>query len=329
MKKEKTKKKGRVLKGILIGLLSVVALIAVAIGGYNGIKYWRFSDFYAVRKNLRKNPGLSDGYITQGLCYLEDIDTYLTSGYMTDKKKPSRVYSVDKDNKSHFCELFRKDKDGNEVAFTYHCGGVASEGDYVMTACNKNVYVFSKEDILTKDKAVVVSAFAVNNNASFIFSSGEDVYVGEFNDVKNHYTTDHEYKVADDEIYQAIISKYSLTDVLNQKEAAPSREFVIRDRVQGMCVTSKGNIVVDTSWGMNPSHMYVYQDTGKADAKDGEIPVTFLDSTCLIKDLTCPSMFEDLDYYNGQVLVTSESASTKYIYGKFCFYNHIYGVTLD
>ncbi len=322
------KKKHHILRGILIFFLSLILLIVICLAAYNGIKHIRFKGYYDIATKMRDNPGLNDGYVTQGLCYLEDEDVYLTSGYMTDKEKPSRVYSVDKNNKQHFAELYYL-KDGVEKNFSYHCGGVASEGDYVYVAGASKIFSFLKKDILNSNKAVAVKSFAVNNAASFVFTDGNFLYTGEFND-DNAYKTENEFKNTDGEVTKAIISKYELASVDKDEKGTPVLEYAIRNSVQGMCVTASGKIVLDTSWGMSPSHFYVYDGfNGTEDTKDGDVPVIYLDSRYLKQDIVGPSMAEDLDYHDGKVLVASESASNKYIYGKFFFYFSIMGLTID
>ena len=322
------KKKHHILRNILIVFLSIIALFAIGIGAYNGIKHIRFKGYYEIATRRRDNPGLNDGYVTQGLCYLEDEDRYLTSGYRKDKKSPSRVYSVDKDNKQHYAELYFI-KDGAEKKFTYHCGGVASEGDYVYVASASKIFSFKKSDILNSNKAVAVKSFSVNCAASFVFTDGQYLYTGEFND-GNAYKTNNTFTNTDGETTKAIISKYNLSDVNEKEKGIPVLEYAIRNSVQGRCVTASGKIVLDTSWGRNPSHFYVYDGfQDKIDTKDKDVPVIYLDSRYLKQDIVGPSRAEDLDYHNGKVLVASESASNKYIYGKLFFYFYINGLTID
>ena len=323
-----TKKKHHVLRNILIILLSIIGIFALGIGAYNGVKHIRFKGYYDIRTKRRDNPGLNDGYVTQGLCYLEKEDVYLTSGYRKDKKSPSRVYSVDKDNKQHYAELYFI-KGGKEQKFTYHCGGVASEGDFVYVASASKIFSFKKSDILSSNKAVAVKSFAVNCAASFVFTDGDYLYTGEFND-GDSYKTNNTFTNTDGETTKAIISKYSLSDVDSQEKGTPLLEYAIRNSVQGRCVSSSGKIVLDTSWGRNPSHFYVYDGfQDKVDTKDGDVPVIYLDSRYLKQDMVGPSRAEDLDYHDGKVLVASESASNKYIYGKLFFYFYINGLSID
>jgi len=323
-----TKKKKRWWKVLLIVLGTTAGLFALLVGGYNGIKYWRYSTFYSLNQKMRKNPGLNDGYITQGLVYYEEEDKYLTSGYMMGKGEPSRVYSIDKDENVHYASLYRT-VDGVEKAYTYHSGGMAEGGDDYFIVCGSDsLYFFPKGEILGADKAVASFAVQVEPTASFVFSDADKVYVGEFND-GDSYATEHKHRDSYGNDTYAIVAEYSLADLL-KGSATPLREYAIRDRVQGFCVTSSGRIVMDTSWGINASNYYVYGGfAGKIDEYDGDIPVTWLDDRYLMEDFEGPAMAEDLDYHDGRVLVASEAASNKYIFGKLFFYWDINGLSIE
>ena len=79
-------------KTVLILLLSVIMILVLIVSLWNGLKYLVYRDYYAVSKVLRNNPGLNDGYVTQGNCYYEKDDIFLTSGYMKNKNLASRIY---------------------------------------------------------------------------------------------------------------------------------------------------------------------------------------------------------------------------------------------
>ena len=90
-----------------------------------------------------------------------------------------------------------------------------------------------------------------------------------------------------------------------------------------------GKVVMSTSYGLADSVYYIYDeekatDTGKT--VDGA-PLYSLDT--LEKEFTGPAMGEDLDYYEGKILTLTESASDKYIFGKFFFADKIVALSLE
>ena len=51
---------GKIIMFILIG---VVALLLLAIVGLNIAKYFIYSDYYSIKTNVCKNPGINDGFV--------------------------------------------------------------------------------------------------------------------------------------------------------------------------------------------------------------------------------------------------------------------------
>ena len=299
-----------ILVGVIIGF-------GLFIGLFNIVKLGVYGEYYSVKSDLCRNPGLSDGFVCQGICSVDGTDKILVSGYMKDKT-PSRVYVTDTDNDSYYVELSRSGKE-----FTGHAGGISMNGDTVYIANGSRLYSFPLTALLDASEGQTVEigeGVEVNNSASFCYADDKYVYVGEFHD-GGKYVTEHPYETAEGTHY-AIVSRYTHDDL-----TAPDKIYSIRDKVQGICFTPDGKVVMSTSYGLKDSHYYVYSE---ADARNsGEYldgaPVYFLEE-CL-QDIKGPAMAEGLDYLDGKVITLTESASDKYIFGKFFFANKI--VSLD
>lgn len=306
-------------KILLIALGAVVALLILVWGGLNLLKFAIYGEYYSVKSNVCKNPGLSDGFVCQGICAHDSEDKILVSGYMKDHSA-SRVYVTDLDNNSYYVSL---EKDGK--AFTGHAGGIAMHGEKVYLASENNVHIISLSDIMNAkngDTVEIVESVEVNNEASFIYADDNYIYVGEFHD-GGAYVTNHPYDTADGKYY-AIVSRYSYDDL-----TAPDKIYSIRNKVQGICFTPDGKVVLSTSYGLTSSVYYVYNESDAVDSGktlDGA-PVYYLDKC--VREFKGPAMAEGLDYYDGKVITLTESASDKYIFGKFFFANKIVGFDLD
>ncbi len=300
----------KVLISILCTILGIILLVW---GGLNLAKFVIYSDYYGMKTDVCKNPGLSDGFVCQGICYVDDHDKILVSGYMKDGSA-SRIYVTDLDDDSFYVSL---KKDGE--AFDGHVGGIGSNEDIVYIADDEKLYAVSVKDILNSDNGdeIELSDNApVNNAASFCFADEEYVYVGEFHD-GGKYVTDHPYET-DDGTYHAIMSRYKYSDLTK-----PDRVYSIRDKVQGMCMTEDGKIVLSTSYGLSDSVYYVYDEDEAIDSGltlDGA-PVYYL--TECEKNFKGPAMAEGMDVMDGKVITLTESASDKYIFGKFFFADKI------
>ena len=88
------KKLGKIM---LIILSVLVGIVVLAWGGLNIAKLFIYSDYYSAKDNVCKNPGLSDGFVCQGICELDGKGKILVSGYMKDKDA-SRIYVTNTDN---------------------------------------------------------------------------------------------------------------------------------------------------------------------------------------------------------------------------------------
>jgi len=298
-----------ILKILLFVIMSAVALVLIGWLGLNIAKFFIYSEYYSAKTNVCDNPGLNDGFVCQGIAVSEENERILVCGYMKDKTN-SRIYVTDYDSNSYYINLTR----GGKV-YTGHAGGMAITGDTVYIANGSKLYTLSLTDVLAcedGDTLDIGEGTSVNNNASFVYSDEQYVYVGEFHD-GGKYVTKHPYET-DDGLYHAIITKYPINDL-----SAPEKIYSVRDKVQGVCFTPDGKVVLSTSYGLNDTVYYVYNE---ADATDSGLtldgaPVYYLNGC--IKEMNGPAMGEDMDWYDGRVITLTESASDKYIFGKFFF----------
>jgi len=304
-------------KVALIVLASLLALIILVIGGLNIAKFAIYKEYYSIKTDICKNPGLSDGFICQGIAASEKNGVILVSGYMKDHSA-SRIYITTLDNESHYVTLKQGDK-----SFTGHAGGIAATESTVYIASDERIYTLPLRDVLNAQNGASVDVgegVAVNNSASFVYTDDNYLYVGEFHDGGKYNINGHEYDTAEGTHY-AICSQYSLDDI-----TAPVKVYSIHDKVQGICFTPDGKVVMSTSYGLSSSGYYVYKLDGATDSGktlDG-VPVYQPDK--LEKEIKGPAMAEGLDYYDGKVITLTESASNKYIFGKLFFAFKIVGL---
>lgn len=315
----------------LITVGSIVGVIGLALAGINSFKYLIWKDYYAARVNIAHNPGLNDGAVPQGIAVMQNEDLIFTSCYMADQKSASRIY-ITKDKKElKYVELY----DGGHP-FLGHVGGLTVNDDkrelYVANIDYK-VYVLSIDDLLKQGKVEVGKPVSIGNpdgngygNAGdYIFagdwndSKPNYIYVGEFNNNKEYprKNTIGNYHAA---VYRYDASKFVAGASLNE----PNLIYAVPDKVQGFVITPEGNIILSTSWGISSSHYYVYskERIDKCDTVEyGDKKVNAIILTEPTKDIKGPPMAEDLAYKIKDKLVynMNESASNKYIFGKFLF----------
>ena len=303
---------GKVTLCIFLALAGVILLV---IGGLNAAKFAIYPDYYQIKENVCKNPGLSDGFVCQGIAVSEENGMILVSGYMKDHSA-SRLYITDLESNSYYVSLIKE----NGEKFTGHAGGVATTDDKIYRASGSKIHVISLKDVLNAkngDEIKICESIKINNDTSFVYTDEEYLYVGEFHDGEN-YITDHPYETAEG-MHYAIISRYKIDDL-----SKPDKVYSVRNKVQGACFTPDGKVVLSTSYGLADSVYYVYNESDAVDSGltlDGA-PVYYLDNC--IKEIKAPAMAEDVDYYDGRIITLTESASDKYIFGKFFFANKIF-----
>ena len=296
----------------------LLALVLAVVGVLNIAKFAIYADYYAAESALCRNPGLSDGFVCQGIAAAEEAERILVSGYMKDKS-PSRIYVTTTDSRSYYVTLHC---DGE--AYTGHAGGIAVSGDRAYIANGSKIYTFALSDVLNAqngDSVNIGSDVKVNNKASFLYTDDEYLYVGSFMDASTKKTEEHIFETAEG-IHTAICSVYPMDDL-----SVPVQVYSIRDCVQGICFPPEGKIVLSTSYGLSSSVYYVYDFDSAADSGktlDGA-PVYYLEKT--ETEIKGPAMAEGLDWFQGGIITLTESASDKYIFGKLFFANDI--VRLD
>ena len=304
----------------IVTLLAVLALFLLLIGGLNIAKFFLYRDYYAAESALCRNPGLNDGFVCQGIAAADDADVILVSGYMKDDR-PSRIYVTTTDSESYYVTLHC---DGEP--YTGHAGGIAVSGGNAYIAGGSKIFTFALSDVLNAENGGSVNigtGTGINNKASFLYTDDEYLYVGSFMDEGTEKVEEHIFETAEGTHY-AICSVYPVNDL-----SAPVRIYSIRDKVQGICFTPDGKIVMSTSYGLKDSVYYLYDRDAAVDSGnilDGA-PVYYPEQP--LNAVRGPAMAEGMDWYREKLITLTESASDKYIYGKLFFANDIASLDLN
>ena len=307
----------RITAFVLGGILLLIGLV------WTVEKFIFASFFFKGAKTEMAIPGLWTGFVPQGFEKVDE-DFYLMSGYDKDGKSPSVIYTV-KDGKKTAYKLYNKDGS----PYLSHAGGVTHFNGFVYVAYNtgaETTYcdMFMLTDLTDGDnKATKVDSIAIPNQVSYCSVHGGKLYAGAFYREGSKYLTpeSHHLTTPSGEKNTALMMVYTLDESTGKPvSATPERVYSTLSNVQGMCFTDSGKMVLSTSWGLNPSHLYVYDlnkaSTGSMDLGGATVPVTYLDSESLVQTVKCPPMSEELVYQDGRVFILTESASMKYLFGK-------------
>ena len=290
-----------------IGLILLVNLIKIPI----------YYEYYSLETEVCTNPGLNDGFIPQGIAVVDE-NTILTCGYMDDKT-PSRIYIIDvKNNKSKYVSVYI-----NEEPSTGHFGGIAYSNGKVYVANGSKIQEILLEDLLQANETINLNdGIKMMHKVSYCFADDNYLYVGEFYDDPD-YLCEHEIKTPTGTNY-ALCTAYALSDL-----TTPVKTYSIPAKVQGFAINSDGNILLSTSRGVNDSKYMVYKVEDQINSNETylELPLTVLDQPSY--EFTGPAMSEDLSVYNDKFYCLTESASNKYVFGKFFFAYDIYYLDIE
>lgn len=318
----------RLLIGIFAFVLSLVFLIFI------GEKVFFGSFFFGGAKAEFAIPGLWTNFVPQGFDKVDEA--YLISGYDKSDDAPSSLYVVE-DGKNTRVDLYNED--GSD--YVSHAGGVTHFGDYMYVAYNTGEDItycdmFLLSDVFDGDgKATKRDTIPLPNRISYCSVYGNKLYAGAFYREGSKYLTpeNHQLKTPAGDQNTALMMVYSLDETTGKPLSdKPDLVYSTLSNVQGMCITGSGKIVLSTSWSVSPSKLYVY-DLDKAsestwELDNAQIPLIYLDSDCLTQTITCPPMSEELVYEDGRVIIMSESACMKYLYGKIMSGNFAYSIPL-
>lgn len=329
----------KALKVILIILGCLVGLVLLLLLGIRAYFRLPVSGYYRHSEKAFVIPGLSDGMIHQGLAYDGENDTFLITGYRTDGNA-SQVSVVSKTDGKEVKRLNLANEDGS--AFTGHVGGITVYGDYIYVADEEGLAVFRRADVAAAADGGSVSAIGLfgtstaddSLHVAFTHVEGDMIYVGEFYREANYPTPDsHKYTTAAGDKNTALILAYKLDG------AAPlgisdqiERAYSIPGLVQGMCFDADGEIYLSQSYAVAFSHITRYdasKEEGRITVLGQTVPLYVLDSSTQTGDMELAPMSEEIVIVDGKLYTMCESATNKYIFGKFTSAKYCYATDIS
>ena len=330
--------KKKIMKIALIAVVSIVLLVICLLALVKVGERLLFTSFYSNATTEFKTPGIADGFIQQGFDYVESEDVFLVSGYMKDGSS-SRVYVVDREDEKVIGFTKLRNQTGGRN--TTHAGGIAHSGDYVyVTSEDSGVQVFMLSDILGCDEAVCKGTVNVGVKPAFCYIHEGKMYTGTFYKADTDYDSDkYIMKTLNGDENTAIMTVHDVDPAKKESfgiDETTNIAYSIPSQVQGICITKDNKIVLSTSWGISKSKLYVYDfdkvnndATSQIDFFGGKTTLYYIDSESLEDTITAPPMAEEMVYLDGKIYIMNESASAKYIFGKFTSGNYVHAYKFD
>lgn len=319
-------KKRRILSRILMAA-AAAALI------FRGAFLLCFGDFYHEAEKAFPVPGLSSDFVPQGL---ESFgDGFLISGYLS-RSGRARLYHMDALGGVVSLDLSLADG----TPLRCHAGGVAAAGDFVYLVGGGMCYVFSAQEVMEWDRTGVsaLGSFSTGNRASFCCIWNDGLVVGEYANGERYPTAQsHHLMTPSGEENPALGVVFPLRDgaPLGVDET-PEAVLSLPERVQGVCLTHDGRMVLSTSGALGVSKLHLY-DRSRVEADSGQmytwtagrtLPIYFFDSDARTDTLYLPPQTEETTCRGGMLYVLFESASYRYQYGKLVGTDSVYRMPL-
>jgi hypothetical protein len=333
-------KKALIIVAIVFSVLLFI-LIAVKVG-----EKLIYSSFYSNATRQFKMPGAWDGLVQQGFEYNEDAEVFLAGGYMSNGSA-SRIYVISRSGEevSYTC---LKNQDGSD--YTGHVGGIESYNGYLLVAdggrdssYGGGIDIFSLHDILQgKEEARKIGRIKTYNNPAYCHIYDGYLFAGEFYREKDYETAlSHRIETPAGDKNTALTMVFKLDTAFTDSfgiNPEPIAGISTTDAIQGMVAygdRENGKIVLSSSYGLSTSKIRVYDmkkisDNGVTKDIDGKVlPIYYLDKASLERTIDAPPMAEEMVYLNGELYILNESASNKYIFGKFMSGNYVYSYNMN
>ncbi len=267
-------------------------------------------------------PGLDDGFIPQGICFVENIGMFAISGYMPKdadgNEQFSRIYFVNPETQES--KMFIID------GFTGHAGGIASNGDDIWissggsASTNGKIYHFTVDMFNGKSGTVKYDGyFSVPVKGSVLYCDGEKLWVSEFyNNDKDSNKVNKDHHKGSNHAWSCGYYLPLTVDYSAKEKVAPDVILSIPDKVQGMSITADGEVIFSTSYGRrNDSRLHVFENytewsNDTVNIFDTDVPLFVAKKKNRIIRFKMPTLMEGMDYHNGKLYVIFESGALTY-----------------
>ena len=324
-----------VLKKIVFVCIFLIIIIVSCIFAFVIHSKIAYKDFYDTATKQFTIPEIHSGFTPQGIDFLEEKNLFLISGY--GNGGISKIYAIDTDKTYREISIF----DNNDKDFINHAGGICSTDKYIYIAgCDGICYVISRDELINdrSNSVKLLGSFKTYNNADFCYIKNNRIYIGEYYYPIKYKTDDnHHFITPIGDKNHAIITVFELSgDEKFGVSNMPIKAYSTTDTVQGMCITDSGQLILSASALYNSSTLYVYDyneilnsqsDSFSVDSKS--ILLYYIDSISLSETIKIPPKSEGIFYNVDKLYILFESASNKFILGKFIGGEYVYSIELN
>ena len=299
----------------------VYSTVCVADTGASISTYPVFSTIASVGPLL---PGLSGGFIPQGLAWLEEERWFLVSGYRPDDGA-SVIFAIDSNDGSICKETFLMQKDGS--IYSGHAGGICVTESSIFIADGDRFLRLDTQKYLASPKTCVYTVDSIIKlpcKAAYCACNDGILWVGEFVQSRSSLTgvlTSDDENEDKSSATEARLFGYLLSSTGDQEFDEKHPDYIIYtpDRVQGMAY-AHGVFYFSCSFGRrNNSTVYRYTDitseetTATAELNGEKVSAYRFDNHHMLASICCPPMSEGMCVVEDEVWILFESAAQRYM----------------
>lgn len=272
-------------------------------------------------------PGLSEGFVPQGLAVDEAGGRVVVSGWFSDGGA-SALYALDLEGRAVGSARL-EEPDG--APYRGHAGGAAFVRGELYVSSEGALWRLAAAELergLAEGRARFADRTLVPTRASFCAASGDTLWVGDFERGSAYPTEPWRSSVArDGDRRKAWIAAYDLSGSGAMKDkpvdaegrAVPDRVVSIGGSVQGAAFQG-GRVYLSRSFGRYAASTLLSYDDPESEAPHAgaafggrELPLRYLDGLNLRGIMAMPPMSEGLAALDGRLLVLFESAARPYL----------------
>ena len=316
-------------------LLAAVCLICVSALGLYMIYEHQLKGYFEASEPSMTVPGLSGGFIPQGLAYDGQSGRFLVSGYM-DSWKQSPLYVMENEDLGKKVPILTEDSS----VFRGHAGGVSVYKDTVYLAGSTKmcVYTFPVKELLEAEfgqprkaeKCISLRTDGDYIRASFTSVDDKYLYIGEFHKGFIFYTHRSHKVEAEGTVQKAYLVGLTFDE---NGQTVPACVYSIPDRVQGACF-SENHVFLSQSHGFLPAEILAYslddlRQSGSKEVLGKVVPLYILTEENAAKKTKIPPMSEEMVIVDGKIYIVFEAASNRYQIGKLLGLDRIWSTPVE
>lgn len=291
-------------------------------------------------------PGLKQGFVPQGIGYVEDQDWFLMGGYRDGHS--SLVSVVDAATGAHVKSVQFAMRDGG--FYRGHAGGLAISEKHLWISSGEQVHFIELEEIIAAehgDTLLFSGHTPVDSRGSFVSYAEGVLWVGDFALTPGYPTEPHHHMTNRvGEQHLGWMAGYVLdeqTDLIREDHGTNHKGAYIPDLVlsipnkiqEGTVFGDK--IILTESYGRNNiGQLFIYDNplTGPphahAEFEQHSVPVWFLDRENELDRWALTPMAESIVERNGKFHIIFESAALKYLDGSATYpLDHVQVIDVD